>query len=537
MKLKIYFLITIVLISFSFRFYKLSQYPVHLSMDEAAIVYNAYSILRTSKDEWNKKFPLAFKSAGDYKAPVNVYLTVPIVKIFGLNEFSARFVSAFLGSLTPIILFFLLLELGFTLIPSFLTSLWLALLPWHIHFSRASFEAITGLFFAYIGLLFFYKWLNQKSKYFLPLFISSFSLAVWSYHAERLFIPLLSVFLIIFNHKKIKSLLAKTPKIIIFITIILFLLFSIPFVKLTFFSPAITTRAAATSILKEPALLLSLHQNYLSTKEYIFDNNLLKIFKFWLNKYLEYFDPRFIFWKGMQFTPPNYPDTGILFIIDLLVVILGAYKLFISKNKNLNKLFIYLFLLGPLAASLTMNHQHPLRALTWIPAFSILMASGFSHIKNKPKIKKFSLVFLFIYLINILYFLNIYVYLFPHFQSEYWQYGYKEVGQYICANRQEYDQIMVTDTFGSQGPLNTGLPYLYILLACKMPPEDFQISRKTYNITYHRVDWKYDQYKKNMLIVASPWDILGDNIPSKNILKEIYFRNNKKAFIFIKTDD
>jgi hypothetical protein len=537
MKTKIYLVIIIALVSFTFRFYKLSQHPVHLSMDEAAIVYNAYSILLTGKDEWNQKLPLAFKSAGDYKAPVNIYLTVPIVKIFGLNEFSARFVSAFLGSLTPIILLFLLLELKFSLIPSFLTSLWLAVLPWHIHFSRASFEAITALFFVFTGLMFFYKWINHKNTYNLPLFISSFCLAVWSYHAERLYIPLLAICLIILSAKRIKYSLKNTSKIIIISTIIIFLIFSVPFIRLTLFSPAITSRAAATSILKEPTLAYSLNQKCLGAKECLLDNNFIKIFKYWLNKYLEYFDPRFIFWKGMQFTPPNYPDTGILFVIDILIVIIGAYKLFITNNTKLKQLFLSLFLLGPLAASITMNHQHPLRALTWIPAFCLLIVSGFSLILKSFKIKKYTYIIILTYFINILYFINIYAYLFPYYQSEYWQYGYKEVGEYICEHRHEYNQIMVTDTFGSEGPLNTGLPYLYTLIACNMPPQEFQDSRKTYNIKYHRVDWKYDQYKKNMLIIASPWDILNDNIPSRNIIKEIYFKNNKKSFIFIKTDE
>jgi len=54
------------------RFWQLTKYPVSLSMDETAIGYNAYSILKTGKDEWGEFLPLAFKSVGDYKPPVNV---------------------------------------------------------------------------------------------------------------------------------------------------------------------------------------------------------------------------------------------------------------------------------------------------------------------------------------------------------------------------------------------------------------------------------------------------------------------------------
>src|SRR4030042_566937 len=89
-------IVIIFLIALLFRFYKLSSYPVSLSMDEVAIGYNAYSILKTGKDEWGQKLPLAFKSVGDYKPPVDIYLTVPSVWVFGLNEFGVRFPVALL---------------------------------------------------------------------------------------------------------------------------------------------------------------------------------------------------------------------------------------------------------------------------------------------------------------------------------------------------------------------------------------------------------------------------------------------------------
>ena len=59
-------LATIFIISTIFRFWQLSSYPVSLSMDEVAIGWNAYSILKTGHDEWGEFLPLAFKSAGEF---------------------------------------------------------------------------------------------------------------------------------------------------------------------------------------------------------------------------------------------------------------------------------------------------------------------------------------------------------------------------------------------------------------------------------------------------------------------------------------
>jgi len=534
---KIIHLIIIAAISFFFRFYQLSSYPVHLSMDEAAITYNAYSIATTGKDEWNEFMPLAFKSAGDYKPPVNIYLTAPITTIFGINEFSSRFVSAFLGSLTPIILYLLLTLLNFSALPSLLTSLWLAILPWHIHFSRASFEAITALFFLFTGLYFFFKWIKNSKPLNLLFFIISFSLSVWSYHAERLFIPLISLYLLIANFKTVKNHLSKLSLKWILSLTATFLIFSVPFIKLTFFTPAIMTRAAATSILRESSLGNSLHSSYSSLSQQIFDNNTYLIFKHWFNKYLSYFDFRFLFWKGMQFTPPQSPGIGILMLFDIILFPIALYQLIHKKNKQRLSLFIALFLLGPFPASLTMNNQHPLRALTWIPAFAFLFVYAFEFLSKKFKKHIFLPVIFIIYTISTIYSVNIYASLFPHYYSEYWQYGYKEAAQYLCQNKDSYDKIIVSDTFGSDGPLNTGLPYLYVLMACDYPPTLFQQKQQTGKIQYRRADWPHDQFENNMLIVASPWDILDDNIPEESIVKKIYFKNGKEAFILIETNE
>ena len=77
-----------------------------LLWDEAALGYNAYSISQTLRDEYGQFMPLIFKSFGDYKPGLYVYLAVPFVTIFGLNEISVRLPSIILGALSPILLFF-----------------------------------------------------------------------------------------------------------------------------------------------------------------------------------------------------------------------------------------------------------------------------------------------------------------------------------------------------------------------------------------------------------------------------------------------
>ena len=108
-KPKIAFLIISVVFVFFTLFYKLVSYPPHLTIDEVAIGYNAFSILRTGKDEWGTTFPISFRSVGDYKAPILIYLTVPFIKVFGLTELAVRLPVAIFSALS-VFLFWILVS-------------------------------------------------------------------------------------------------------------------------------------------------------------------------------------------------------------------------------------------------------------------------------------------------------------------------------------------------------------------------------------------------------------------------------------------
>ncbi|MFA5532027.1 MAG: glycosyltransferase family 39 protein [Candidatus Shapirobacteria bacterium] len=527
-------LLILFLVASLFRFWQLTKYPVSLSMDEVAIGYNAYSILHTSKDEWGETLPLAFRSAGDYKPPVNVYLTVPSVAIFGLTEFATRLPSALLGSLSIVFLVLLLLKLKVNPKAAYLTGFWLCVLPWHIHFSRASFEAITALFFLITGTYFFISWVEKKKQLFLLLSIISFSLSVWAYHAERVFVPIFVLGLIFLYRRQIKF---KKIKNQLPLAIIVLAIFAIPFIKLTFFTPAIITRASATSILKEVGLNNSLHHgSYLNIQDFIFNNDTYIVFRHWLGKYLNYFDFGFIFSNGMKFTKPGYPDLGLLYLVDIPIFILGIWFLLKNKNSLFKKLVLFWFLLGPFPASFAMNEQHSLRSLIWLPAFAFIIASGFEQILKFKRKKIFLITYYIALSINIIYFIFIYTSQFPKDFSEYWQYGYKEIAQYSCVNKDKYDEIIISDTFGSDGPLNTGLPYLYILFYCQSDPKSFYQTKTINKFNFHQISWRTDSLKPNRLIITSPWDVLDSKISEDQIIKKINFLNQKTGFLFITTN-
>ncbi len=78
------------------RLSHLGSYPP-LNADEAALGYNAWSLVQTGQDEHGVSWPLHFKSFGDYKPGAYVYLIIPLIKFWGLSEWAIRLPSALLG--------------------------------------------------------------------------------------------------------------------------------------------------------------------------------------------------------------------------------------------------------------------------------------------------------------------------------------------------------------------------------------------------------------------------------------------------------
>ena len=102
---KIFF--AIIVLAFILRFYKLGEVPLSLNWDEVSNAYNAYSILKTGRDEYGNFLPLTNRSFDDYKPPLYMYLNTLTVGTLGLNALAARLPSAFFGLLSVPLVYFL----------------------------------------------------------------------------------------------------------------------------------------------------------------------------------------------------------------------------------------------------------------------------------------------------------------------------------------------------------------------------------------------------------------------------------------------
>ena len=250
-------LLVIVLLSFALRFYKVTQDPPALNWDETSIAYNAYSILKTGKDEWNQPFPVHFKSYGEYKLPVQIYLSIPGIYFFGPNELGVRITPIVYGSLTVLIMFFLGRALFESEVAGLVAAFLLGISPWHIHLTRASFESSLATLWVTLGVWFLVKGF-KKEKWFVISMIP-FALSVFTYNSARIFTPIFLISVLLIYRKR----LIEFKKIIL-ISLIVFTVLLIPLAPFLF-SGERSARYKLVSITDDPGLIPRINEKiYLS---------------------------------------------------------------------------------------------------------------------------------------------------------------------------------------------------------------------------------------------------------------------------------
>ncbi len=198
---KYIWLILIVVLAAVLRFYQLDSNPPSLSWDEAAIGWNAKSMFHTRRDEYGTRLPLVFKSFGDYKAPLYIYLTAPVVGVLGLSPVSIRLVSVLAGITSVVVLYLLSKKLALDDKTALISSLLLTVTPWSVMLSRGAFEQNLSLLFI---LLFIYCFVCTFKKP-IWLYASAFFLALslYTYHSPKIFSPLFLLALIVIYKKKL----------------------------------------------------------------------------------------------------------------------------------------------------------------------------------------------------------------------------------------------------------------------------------------------------------------------------------------------
>ena len=467
MAIKIKPILLILFLASVLRFWQISKIP-SLNPDEAALGYNAYSLIQTGKDEHGAAWPLHFKSFGDYKPGAYVYLAIPFIKILGLTPLAVRFPNLIFSVLTILVLYKLIFLLSKSKKLSLYSSFILSISPWHLQFSRGAWESSTALFFLLLGIYWLYLYLINNREKYLYLFPLPLVVALATYHSARIIAPVLLLTILIFNFNKVfkaKFLIA------IFIGLLLVSPVLYSFLKnggmARFGGVGITADMGPLSRSEE---LLNQHSNLNIITRVIHNRRLLYTIS-WAEKYTSHFNLNFLFISGDEVPRSKNPDMGQLYLIELPFLLLGVVELIRSKNKHLrNFAFSFLFI-APLASSLTFQAPSALRALPMLIPLSILIALGLNSIivclLNRGHWKLFvSWILFFTYLLSVLYYLDAYYIHAPKRYSFAWNRGFSEVIPYIESQKDNYQHIYLTNKYDQ--------PYILYLFYSKYDPKKIQ---------------------------------------------------------------
>ncbi len=443
-------LLAILLLAVALRFYRLGRVPAGMAVDEVAIGYNGFAIWQTRRDEWLEFLPISFRSYGDYKAPLAIYLNAISTALFGLNLWAVRLPFA-VFSIFAIGGFYLLVKelLGQSKMDKNL-ALWatffLALSPWYLHYSRLGFEAGIALGLLIWALYFFYRYFRQQQFWQIILSAVLACLTLYTYHSSKITTPLLFglIFLLRRQKKQVKwwQLLA---------TIILSLFLLSPLAYDAVYGEGLT-RAGSSTLLAEMAI-----------------KDKLKILG---SNALSYFSWDFLA-KGQVMGQLRHGDGqfGVLSYPALALIIGYILSLFSKKipfNKRSQKILVLILvwlLVGYLPAIIGDQPYHSNRALLALPAWILLELLAFERLSLFFKDHRWGLKYpvIIAYLLFVVIYQRHYYSSYRQASSEAFNEGYLETIAYLNSlDKNQVEKILFTNDYQHA--------YIYVLFANQVSP-------------------------------------------------------------------
>ena len=471
------------------RIFSLADFPPDLRNDEASLGYNAYSILKTGKDEHGEFLPTVFKSFGDWKMGGYIYLTVPFVAILGLNELSVRLPSAIFG----ILCVWLMYEIALQIFANsafaskklaLISGIVFALSPLYITFSRGAWEVNVSLALTLFAILFFLKAVNGKRKLLLVSALF-FGLTLLTSHTAKLSSPIILGVLGMSYWRQFKEINIR----LITMGVLIGMIFVIP-VGLSFIEGKFS-RIMTLNIFSYHSEIIPLLQS-IATR--------------WFSLY----SASTLFIKGdtnPQHTPPN---TGPFLLLDSIFLAVGAIRL-IQKGTYQQNIFIWVsLLLLSLPSALTIEKTNLERVLPMFIPMILIISIGIQSlweiVKSKYGAKFIFATFIFLYALNYFYFLDQY---FIHATKKTYA-GYREIVEKVIPIQYQYQHIFVQQSLEH--------PYIFFLFYQKYDPYKYQQIVKDIfvpnkggkdmgqvlgfeNIVFTNIDWERNEVIHNALYV------------------------------------
>lgn len=465
----------IILISATLRLCGVANTPSTLNPDEAALGYNAFSILKSGADEHGVKLPLSLQSFGDWKLPVYSYLDAISIFFLGISKLSVRLPSILAGIGMTVLIYFVAKEIFKNRTIALVASFFLAINPWSIFFSRGAYEVNVATTIFLAGFLSLLLFLRESNYYLLFLSFFLFGISMFTQHNYIVFVPIFILTVLFFQRKNF-----NLNKSFIFAAAFFIILMLISYISL--FQGG-GKKASNLNVFTSPYVLYSRAERLrgdgaspnLIIEKVLYNKVTAGSYQFALN-YLSAFSPTVLFEKGGERLTHNIGDIGYLYVLDAFFFLLGITFLLWKREKSLLLLLLSWLFLAPLASAITTEHTGT-RLFTLLPPVILISAYGaymfIVNIRDRKLRISTGLGLLVLMGVSFIYFVNYY---FVHFNTQrigFWKYGYEDAVK-ISQAYKDFNVVM-------RGPEN--FPYIYFLLLNEYDPIRFRKEVVYYPIT------------------------------------------------------
>jgi 4-amino-4-deoxy-L-arabinose transferase-like glycosyltransferase len=535
-----YLLPIILFLAFLLRFISVGSFPVGFNADEASNGYDAYSILRTGRDQWGNTLPIVLKSFGDYKSPVYSYLAIPSVAVFGLSVFATRLPNVVIGTLAVFAIYLLVNEiLKLKKLTDDPISKWLGMVaafllavnPWSVMMSRGAFEANLITFFLPMGIYFFLKGIGN-SKFFVWA-ATFFGLSLFTYHSAKLITPLVIFGLIIIFRRDLLKLGLK--KLVLPAVILLIFVSGLIYTLGIGGGARIAERSITQGALEQgfDERIKAISEGVNPTIAKIFHNRYQVIVGRFIFNYSQYFSHKFFIQNGAgDASYGMIPGIGVLNRLETLLL-LGIIPLLLIEKKYRKLVVVLLVWLAitPLTAALATGIGYSgNRAEGMLPVLQIIEVFGlvgwvlvlrkFKRIPLKPV----GIVVAAIFVFEVYNFVSSYFKTPSNLALRQEVYGSLETASWLSQN-----------TSGREVVVSRSLtePQSFVAFANKWDPTGFQKSTMTWGFDEANLSWvdqlpKYSvgnytfksidpiaDFSSGRIVVVKADEFTGDIVPTK----------------------
>lgn len=518
------YIIAIFLFALFIRIYRLGSLPFGFHQDEIMNGYVGRFILLNGKDLYGNRWPLIyFDRFGDYPNVIPMYISGLSTFIFGVNEFAVRFPIALIASLAIFPVYILTKWIFKDKKIALMTAFFLALTPWHVVLSRATSECIIGSTVFITAMVLIIKSIKTNNKLLLFLSFLLYGLTYFLYPSFRIIVPASLLPIPLLFKPKDKTIKLMLIGIIIFFFVLTIYISQTPWGKGRFDQTSIFNYQGL-SIQQKLYLYNTNHPNVFITR--LFHNKFITYSKEFLNQYLSYFSPVFLFIQGGLPIRYAIPEQGLfyltLLIMGFIVLIPFARKVKTNINNFLLLYIIYLILIVPIPSALTINDSPNIHRTALMSILLIFIFTYFFYLIKDIYLKKFNLKYaliLFMF-IEFIFFWHQYSQHADNYQNLGRNDGFREVIKYVLENKNKYKQIYL--------PVQGTFPLYYLFYK-----NDFNYSyagRFQTDIRINKID------NINFMDEKCPFKLLQDKDIVKNSFAVGYFDCVEEyGFKYIKT--